>query len=126
MIVTHLAVSTSGVGNCFRPRATFGFYLCLAGQIQVKYAFSKLEMEPSRALLIAYYYCLLMGTNKVISRLTRGVVVYHSVSQPFGLQVPAEDKFSHHCPPNNSTICLCGETSVKNGENLILFDFNPV
>jgi len=52
-------------------------------------------MEPSRALLIAYYYCLLMGTNKVISRPTRGVVVYHSVSQPFGLQVPAEDKFSH-------------------------------
>jgi hypothetical protein len=37
------------VGNYFRPRATLGLYLCLAGQIQVKYAFSKLKMAPSRA-----------------------------------------------------------------------------
>ncbi len=36
-------------GNYFRPRATLGFYLCLAGQIQVKYTFSKLKMEPPRA-----------------------------------------------------------------------------
>ncbi len=41
--------STTGVGNYFRPRATLGFYLCLAGQIQVKYAFSKLKMKSSRA-----------------------------------------------------------------------------
>jgi len=31
------------VGNYFRLRATLAFYLCLAGQIQVKYAFSKLK-----------------------------------------------------------------------------------
>ncbi len=36
----------TGVGNYFRPWATLGFYLCLAGQIQVKYAFSKLKREP--------------------------------------------------------------------------------
>ncbi len=39
----------SGAGSYFRPWATLGFYLCLAGQIQVKYTFSKLQMEPPRA-----------------------------------------------------------------------------
>ncbi len=39
----------SWVGQLFRPRATLGFYLCLAGQIHVKYAFSKLKLESSRA-----------------------------------------------------------------------------
>jgi len=31
-----------GAGNYFRPRAVLGFYMCLAGQIQVTYTFSKL------------------------------------------------------------------------------------
>jgi hypothetical protein len=43
------SVYRPGVGNYFHLRATLGFYLCLAGQIQVKYAFSKLEMKPRRA-----------------------------------------------------------------------------
>jgi len=42
--------SKTGVGNYFRPRATLGFYLCLAGQIQVKYAYSKLKLETPRAV----------------------------------------------------------------------------
>ena len=35
--------SRTGVGNYFRPRATFRLYLCLAGQISVKKANSMLE-----------------------------------------------------------------------------------
>jgi len=34
-----------GAGNCFRQWATMGFYLCLAGQILFKHAFSKLKMS---------------------------------------------------------------------------------
>jgi len=39
----------AGAGNYFRLQASLCFYLCLAGQIHVKYAFSKLKLEPSRA-----------------------------------------------------------------------------
>ena len=35
--------SKAGAGNYFRPRATLRLYLCLAGQIQVKKAYSKLK-----------------------------------------------------------------------------------
>jgi hypothetical protein len=38
------------VGNYFCPRAALSFYLRLVGQIQVKYAFSKLKMKPRRAV----------------------------------------------------------------------------
>ncbi len=43
-------------GNCFCPRATLDLYLCLAGQIHVKYANSKLKMEPLYVLLSSRSY----------------------------------------------------------------------
>jgi len=48
----------TGVDNYYRPWVTLGFYLCLAGQIQVKYAFSKQNMEPLRAVC-----CTLVGLS---------------------------------------------------------------
>ena len=39
-------VNITGVDNYFRPLATLGLYLCLAGQIQVNYTNSKLIYWP--------------------------------------------------------------------------------
>jgi len=35
------------------------------------------------------------------------IVLYISVSQPFGLQVPVEDKFLHYSPGHNFLFSFC-------------------
>ncbi len=37
------------MGNYFHSRAISGLYMCLSGQIQIKYVDSKLKNRPSRA-----------------------------------------------------------------------------
>jgi len=47
-IIPTVFWSNADAGNYFRPQAKMGHYLCLACQILVKYANSKLKMEASR------------------------------------------------------------------------------
>ncbi len=65
--------STPGVGNYFHSRAILGLYMCLAGQIQVKYANSNLKNRPSWAvccpfLLYTVCQCVKSTCAKAVQR----------------------------------------------------------